>query len=1782
MSPYDELIGRAWDSKQGSRKVVGVREVGGKPRLLVQTGDSNQLQLLPPDELEREIKLDTSHLTRDTAPTRSDEPTFDDRGFLKTLSPMQAARAKAALLKSRTFRGELLSVAAIITQLVGSGSRVQSSAKGRRLVAQDGSYLDDKALTKVGLDFAEHLTRRNESMTKHLELQRLDEVDPISAFAALGSIAVGGAVGMQIVKAWRNIRKATAAGNKTAADHAWDKLSANDRRAIDTLLKQQRKALGEASATVGYDRIKSIIRQVEELVDDGKFAEAYELSQRGAKLGMTAHDLQSNLSSTAYETMRKWRKKETRNESAELLDEYTAEWPSALPFSSDSLTPGEDTVISWPVQRQPLKTGQRVVPHVEKDVGWLLRNHEAVRGFTVERARGDNPNLDCVVIAYTDAGATVAIGFESKALARAFIEQPVFDGKSVSWFGSQQTIGEGEWSYRGVNLDEGAVDFHAQVPTAQAGRFMEIVRAYAESHIVGNAGQVKKGVVVVNGTLSDTKGRRGNFIDGVRDRGIKGVKVGGKLIEGTDESDEREYVGQDIHDVTVPGVWVLKVWKMQRTQWGYSKENPQGGSGSASTSYKSADKLIRAQLSSVPTHMGVKPGDRVLVLVGSSKGDSTTIARAYYDTWGPSNEDVLADVPVDLGDGYTAILRTSDDCPDCAAHEAQDEDDARGTMGHMQREIDRSESTFQAANGVIVEVSPPGMKGTTKAMKKHAEIDNPFALAWWMHKRGAKSNYKADGTKKKSAANESRWVRYENALNESEDFKIEFTDRYKALGIPYPDPKTMCQGQCEGTGVVPISADETEEPYRTLWLEAEAKEHDEDGWHFIKCQDCNGTGKRIHEADEIDILRALAPHLQRARVLDEAANGVEAVEVMRVSTRPKPSREQAMSPLVSVSPDVGYATYAVYSDGTVVRDQYRDGRQTRAIVAEVEPDDIADVVAALRTIISSYAGAGTIADVQLTLSESADPFEPFGFRQNANGGLDPIIRPPHKLECLQCHEHDAYWHEAHADTGLDEFVVRCRACGADTSADDYRAVHPRTDESLVESEVARSILAQLGGRRFQSMTGAKNFVGGDRSLLFSIGRNDKGVNRVRITLGASDTYTVEFLSVRGSKVTPKSTAEDVYADNLRDVFTRHTGMETSLGTMGRTPRADESEGVAYLTGDDAERALKAIGARHPANIAAWLRKNLASLKKAGWQEGGEFEDDYESTEYKLQAGGDRYSVRLGDDFVVVLRGVQDEAADEVRAGRSEWDFQLDGGTRHEHVPDRQRVHREVNKPKPVPAKREVGEAAASPDTLSSVRKVLVQNPGRYFTVKQLAMAIGSDETFARLAASHLVTQGTAQFKRGEGFSLAGNSKVLQLPAKTVKPGGFHGQRTLGEADGYAVVRGDGDDLEYWTGEGWTRDQNEGRFYDTKDASDAEAERLAAEADETTTSASFSVLRSHPLGGQAPLPDDDDDKDADDDEEDEALVEARKKRRKKAKFSNGDAGGHGPANYRHKAGPQPKTPVNVGSVPDDEADIDEADDPETLALHKKRLTARGSPTALRRLGYSQAEVDRMLALMGSGAHKEDALYAIDKARKKSDESMGVGDTVIEVVKRKGKWYIVPPNGTAESEFTDKESAVAAAQSLAAREHYTVVVTIGEARRADEAVDDLSVDVEWQDGTYKVKMPRGWDLNSLGPNAHGKKHIEGVEEYTDIESAVARATEIAREHQWFVTVWTAKPGDNPSEIESIEIPESRVEAFSLAAQTAGLSLDTPVNYDQGRFTIDLPKPQAGRLRDLLGVC
>ena len=109
--------------------------------------------------------------------------------------------------------------------------------------------------------------------------------------------------------------------------------------------------------------------------------------------------------------------------------------------------------------------------------------------------------------------------------------------------------------------------------------------------------------------------------------------------------------------------------------------------------------------------------------------------------------------------------------------------------------------------------------------------------------------------------------------------------------------------------------------------------------------------------------------------------------------------------------------------------------------------------------------------------------------------------------------------------------------------------------SLVEGmdkRQAGETLKQLGGNKFIMMTGAKNFAVGPKGMGFKIGRNSKGVNYIRIDLDRGrDLYNMEFIQMRGGNLKIKSKVKGVYNDQLQKIFTKHTGMYTSLGTMGR-------------------------------------------------------------------------------------------------------------------------------------------------------------------------------------------------------------------------------------------------------------------------------------------------------------------------------------------------------------------------------------------------------------------------------------------------------------------------------------------------------------------------------------------------------------------------------------------------------------------------------------------------------
>lgn len=99
--------------------------------------------------------------------------------------------------------------------------------------------------------------------------------------------------------------------------------------------------------------------------------------------------------------------------------------------------------------------------------------------------------------------------------------------------------------------------------------------------------------------------------------------------------------------------------------------------------------------------------------------------------------------------------------------------------------------------------------------------------------------------------------------------------------------------------------------------------------------------------------------------------------------------------------------------------------------------------------------------------------------------------------------------------------------------------------------IAKTILEQIGGRRFAAMTGSKDFIDMGNGLRMSLARNKTSVNRLDIIYdGGADLYNMRFYRKTFSKKTFEcrtkdiETHEGIYCDMLEEMFTMVTGLHT--------------------------------------------------------------------------------------------------------------------------------------------------------------------------------------------------------------------------------------------------------------------------------------------------------------------------------------------------------------------------------------------------------------------------------------------------------------------------------------------------------------------------------------------------------------------------------------------------------------------------------------------------------------
>jgi len=108
----------------------------------------------------------------------------------------------------------------------------------------------------------------------------------------------------------------------------------------------------------------------------------------------------------------------------------------------------------------------------------------------------------------------------------------------------------------------------------------------------------------------------------------------------------------------------------------------------------------------------------------------------------------------------------------------------------------------------------------------------------------------------------------------------------------------------------------------------------------------------------------------------------------------------------------------------------------------------------------------------------------------------------------------------------------------------------QNDLTMIPAEI---ILQQLGGRRFIVMTGIKKYFHSNNgmTLLMHLTPNIAKAKFLAITLDASDTYTMVFSTIQKGELVELVRHERVYCDMLQGIFTKVTGLYTSLGTMGK-------------------------------------------------------------------------------------------------------------------------------------------------------------------------------------------------------------------------------------------------------------------------------------------------------------------------------------------------------------------------------------------------------------------------------------------------------------------------------------------------------------------------------------------------------------------------------------------------------------------------------------------------------
>jgi len=120
---------------------------------------------------------------------------------------------------------------------------------------------------------------------------------------------------------------------------------------------------------------------------------------------------------------------------------------------------------------------------------------------------------------------------------------------------------------------------------------------------------------------------------------------------------------------------------------------------------------------------------------------------------------------------------------------------------------------------------------------------------------------------------------------------------------------------------------------------------------------------------------------------------------------------------------------------------------------------------------------------------------------------------------------------------------------------------PPTLKTLKTTDmIAKTILQQIGGRRFTAMTGSRDFIDMGNGLRMSLTRNKTSANRLDIIYDAgADLYNMRFYRRTFSKKTFECKEKDIavhegiYFDMLEEMFTMDRALPLGLGGGAANP-----------------------------------------------------------------------------------------------------------------------------------------------------------------------------------------------------------------------------------------------------------------------------------------------------------------------------------------------------------------------------------------------------------------------------------------------------------------------------------------------------------------------------------------------------------------------------------------------------------------------------------------------------